>query len=300
MNGEALTDVQRRTACVFLGTLLCAAFLAPPVNSQQKSPQDVPRSSFVGPFAAIRAETPDEKNTSESNFSIPHGTILPVRLNPAISSAKCRPGQEITGRIMQDVPLSPGMRIREGSKVTGHVVDATPATKGGSARISLQFDKLVSLHQTISITTNLRAIAGFMRVVEAQTPLMGAGESEVFGWLTTVQVGGDVVYGEGGPVTTGDGSNQTVGNAVHGGVLSRVRAKVGTKCRGAIDGNDSFQALWVFSSDACGTYRLDHINIAHAGRTDPVGVIILTSDRGELEIPRGAGMLLRINASGRN
>jgi hypothetical protein len=74
---------------------------------------------------------------------------------------------------MQDVPLPQGARIREGSKVIGHIVEVTPATTGAQARISLQFDKLVSSHQTIGITTNLRAIAGFMRVLEAQTPPIG-------------------------------------------------------------------------------------------------------------------------------
>jgi hypothetical protein len=201
---------------------------------------------------------------------------------------------------MQDIPVSTGVGIKEGSKILGHIVEVTPATVGAPARISLQFDKLVSSHQAISITTNLRAIAGFMRIIEAQTPTMGPGESDVYRWLTTVQVGGDVVYGEGGPVTTGENANQVVGNKVNGGVLGQVRAKEGTKCRGAIDGNDNPQALWVFSSDACGTYGLEHISIAHAGRTDPTGVIVLVSAKGSLSLPSGAGMLLRVSASSHN
>jgi hypothetical protein len=92
-----------------------------------------------------------------------------------------------------------------------------------------------------------------------------------------VQVGGEVVYGEGGPVTTGENPNQIVGKKVNGGVLGQVRAKDGTKCRGALDGNDRAQALWVFSSDACWTYGLEKISIAHAGRTYPIGVIVISS-----------------------
>lgn len=234
---------------------------------------------------------------TDGSIAIPSGTILPVRLNSTISSTKCKPGQLITGRIMQNVPLASEARIREGSKIIGHIVEVSSATSGTQARISFQFDKLVSSHQTIAITTNLRAIAGFMRIIEAQTPPIGPGESDVYRWLTTVQVGGDVVYGEGGPVTSGENANQVVGKAVAGGVLSEVRTKEGTMCRGAVDGNDRPQALWVFSSDACGTYGLEHISIAHAGRTDPTGVVVLTSDHGNLKIPGGAGMLLRVTAN---
>jgi hypothetical protein len=295
MSGEP-TNVFAQTVCLFLRTLLCATFLTQPADSQQWSPQDEASSPIVRPFAAVPAETADQKSTAKSSLAIPPGTILPVRLNSTISSAKCRPGQVITGRIMQDVPLSLGARIREGSKVVGHIVEVTPTNIGARARISLAFDKLIFSHQTIPITTDLRAIAGFMRIIEAQTPPIGPGESDVYRWLTTVQVGGDVVYGEGGPVTTGENANEVVGKAVAGGVLGKVMAKEGTKCRGAIDGNDSPQALWVFSSDACGTYGLEHVSIAHAGRSDPTGLIVLASDKGNLKISRGAGMLLRITA----
>src|SRR5271169_1293546 len=192
MSREGFAHVTMQSLCLLLGTLLCATFRVQHANSRQLSPQDERSPAFVHPAAS------DDQSTPESNPAIPPGTILPVRLNSTLSSAKCRTGQVITGRIMQDVPLSPGVRIREGSKVLGHIVEVIPASTGARARISLQFDKLVSSRQTISITTNLRAIAGFMQVFEAQTPPIGPGESDVFNWLTTVQVGGDIVYGEGG------------------------------------------------------------------------------------------------------
>jgi hypothetical protein len=233
-------------------------------------------------------------------IAIPSGTILPIRLTSTISSATCKPGQVITGRIMQNVLLPSGGKIREGSKILGHIVEVTPATADAQARVSFQFNKLVFSNQTITILTNLRAIAGFMEVLYAQTPTTAPGEGDDFYALTTVQVGGDVVYGVGGPVTTADNSDQVVGKAGADGVFGQVRAKEGTKCRGAIDGNDSPQALWVFSSDACGAYGLEHISIAHAGRTDPTGVIVFTSNNGKHKIPGGAGMLLRVTGTRQN
>ena len=264
---------------ILLETLICAAVLAH--------------------LTYVSGETRNEQRP-QSGFVVPPGTILPVRLNSTLSSAKSKVGQAITGRIMQDVPITPAVSIRAGSKVVGHIVEVTPAGAGHGARLSLQFDKLVFSRQTIPILTNLRAIAGFMQVLEAQTPPIGAGETDVYRWLTTVQIGGDVVYGEGGVVTAANNANQVVGKEVNGGVLGQVRAKAGTECRGAVEGSDRPQALWVFSTDACGTYGLEHIGIAHAGRTDPVGVIVLTSDGDGLKVSAGAGMLLRVNVSSQN
>jgi hypothetical protein len=297
---EISAHVFAQTLSLFLAMLLCESFLPQPANGQQRNPQGDPASASVAPSAFVHPNPNDTEGTADDRFAIPAGTILPVRLSSGISSTKSKPGQVITGRIMQDVPLSPGLRIRAGAKVVGHIVEPIPASAGAPARVSLQFDKIISGHQTISMTTNLRAIAGFMRVAEAHIPPIGPGESDVYRWLTTVQIGGDVVYGEGGPVTTSDNPSEIVGKKVNDGVLGQVRANASAKCQGAIDGNDNPQALWVFSSDACGAYGLEHISIAHAGRTDPIGVIVLVSESGNLKIPGGAGMLLRVRASNHN
>jgi hypothetical protein len=182
---------------LLLPVFLCAALIVQSAKSEQQYSQAT--SKPFSSSALIRVPLPSSASGSASGgtIAVPSGTILPVRLNSTISSAKSKPGLVITGRIMQDVPLASGAKIGEGSKVVGHVVEVIPATAGARARVSFQFDKLISSHQTISISTHLRAIAGFMRIVEALTPPIGPGESDVYRWLTTVQVGGDVVYGEG-------------------------------------------------------------------------------------------------------
>jgi hypothetical protein len=230
------------------------------------------------------------RDTATGVAAIPPGTILPIRLNSSISSDS-KPGQIITARIMQDVPLDDGGKIREGSKVIGHVVDVSSPADGSAARVSLQFDKLISSGRTISIKTNLRAVAGFMAVLEADTP-----EGSASNPLATRQVGGDVAYTSAGPVTAAD-SGAVVGKTVRDGVLDQPTPanRQGKECRGAVDGNSSPEAMWVFSADACGTYGLSSILVAHAGRTDPVGVIVLASWKGKLKVPRGTGMLLRVD-----
>ena len=271
-------------------TILFAALLLSTASPAQPR---VPNGA--GPLATSPSVNVSEnRNTPASGLTIPAGTILPIRLNTTLSS-KCKAGQVISGRIMQDVPLSPGQKIKAGSKVTGHIVEVTPVSTGAKTRISLQFDKVISAGQEISIVTNLRAVTGFMGVRAAETPSEGPGESDNVYQFPTIQVGGDVAYGVGGVVTTGENSNDVVGKELTHGVLGQVRANEVAKCRGPIDGNNRPQALWVFSSNACGVYDLEHISITHAGRTDPTGVIVLEADSGKLNLRAGAGMLLRVN-----
>jgi len=222
--------------------------------------------------------------------SIPAGTILPVALNSSLNSRKLKPGQVITARIMQDVPLSPGSTIHAGAKVIGHVIDVKPANAG--AQISVRFDTLVIGKQRIPVTTNLRALASMMAVEAAQVPESGPDRGTAQNSWTTDQIGGEVVYRGGGPVANG---LLSVGKPTTNGVLVHVSARPGTNCRGEIEGNDRLQALWVFSSDACGVYDLANLAIVHAGRSNPVGEITLASDRGDVNVRAGSGMLLRVN-----
>jgi len=222
--------------------------------------------------------------------AIPVGTILAVRLNSSIDSQKSKPGQVITARIMQDVPLPEG-RLRAGTQVIGQIVTTRPAPTGAS--ISLQFDNVKISGRSIPVRTNLRALASMMEVQDAQVPSTGTDRGTTFAWMTTNQVGGEVVYGEGGPVTNG---SRVVGEAAPGGVLVQLNAKSGTNCRGSIDGNDRPQALWIFASDACGTYGFSDLEIAHAGRRQPIGQITLTSRQGRVHVSAGSGLLLRVNA----
>jgi len=131
-----------------------------------------------------------------------------------------------------------------------------------------------------------------MAVEQAQLPETGPDRGTSENAWTTDQNGGEVVYRGGGPVANGLVS---VGKPTTNGVLVHVSGKPGTKCRGEIEGNDRLQALWVFSSDACGVYDLPDLAIVHAGRTNPIGEITLASDKGEVNVRAGGGMLLRVN-----
>lgn len=177
----------------------------------------------------------------------------------------------------------------------GQVLEADSAPKNGRGRIILRFDRvrLAKRSQFLPVVLNLRAIASFVEVEDAQLPLTGSDRGTAEEAYTTVQVGGDVVYRGGGPVMKG---SDVVGTPVEGGVLAELISNPAVHCRGPVEGNNRKQAVWVFSSDACGAYGFRNLRIAHAGRSDPLGQIVLVSDGGNLKIPSGSGLLLRVGA----
>jgi hypothetical protein len=230
-----------------------------------------------------------------SSPQIPNGTILPVRLDHGFSARNAQPGQTVTARIMQTVPLPGGGNIPAGATVSGKILSVTPAANGAAESVSLSFHQLIFDHQKFVIAVDLRAIASFMEVNWAQVPDQALGFGTPATWADSTQIGGDSVYGAGGEVT--DGQSHPVGKALYNGVLVHVRTQPGAPCRGSLDADDRLQALWVFSSDACGVYGMRDVSIAHAGRDEPAGVITLAAPAGALKVRAGSGMLLRVTAA---
>ncbi len=227
---------------------------------------------------------------------IPSGIILPVRLNNTLKSDKAHAGQKISGRVMQDVPLNDHTKIKAGAKVLGQVVAATPGndTRGGD--VTLRFDTLVVGSHHIPITSNLRAAATMMDVEAALVPDSGPDRGSPDNFWVTNQIGGETDYHD-SEVTHG---STVVGRSVPNGVLVRISGPPGTKCRGQSPDDKRQQALWLFSSDACGLYGFPGLSLVHAGRSNPVGDIQIAAETGNLTLPSGSGMLIRVQKVGQN
>ena len=221
---------------------------------------------------------------------LPSGTIIPVSLDKGINASKAHAGQAIKGVVMQNIPSTP---IRRGAEVLGHVVRVT-SSKNGPTRLEFTFDSVKMHGKVIPLKANLRALASFMEVQDAQIPEDSPDSGVTPADATTQQIGGDEVYRGGGPVAVGV---ETVGQPTPYGVLAIPRAQPGQNCRGQIGSNTQSQALWLFSTDACGVYGFSNIRIAHAGRTEPAGTIILATDKGKLSLNSGSGILLRVQGS---
>jgi len=247
----------------------------------------------VEPLATLaQNSTPPGAVAPSAADQIPAGTLLPVILRTSVFFEKAKPGQELKGEIAQDVPLPNGSRIKKGSAVSGRVIGVSPEANG--TRLSLVFDRVHLDGQMLPIVTDLRAIAGFMDVFYAGVPVEAPEQGSPYEWLPTLQIGGDSVYGLRGPVVSVH-SDQVIGKFTGDGVLGHISANPTLDCRGPIDGNDHQQALWVFSSNACGIYGIDNLKLQHAGRTDPKGTIVLASQAPKLQLRNADGLLLRVN-----
>ena len=223
---------------------------------------------------------------------IPNGTVLPASLNTSLNTRKLRTGQEVSARIMQDVPLPGKKKIPEGSRIVGHIIQVTPADATHPGTIAVRFDTLRFGHQAIPVTTSLRALASRPEVSDAETPKTGPDRGTPYRWASRILVGGDAYYGDGEPVTRG---LNVVGRGVVDGVLVTISAPPVSRCQSATNPTNP-QALWVFSSDACGAYGFQNLEINHAGYHSPEGAIQLSAKKGNLSVRSGSGMLLQVNA----
>jgi len=219
--------------------------------------------------------------------AVPQGTIIPVSLDGSVNADKVHTGQSIRATVMQNVP---GTAIHRRAHILGHVIEARVAANG-EQMLQINWDRIALKGGIVPVRTNLRALASFIEVEQAQIPDFLSSRGMTPEQWPTEQIGGDQVYRGGGPLSEGD---KTVGTVTAWGVLGVPRTQAGMPCRGTVDGNLRPQALWLFSVDACGVYGYPGIEISHYGRDDPKGVITLSSCNGKLDLRSGTAMLLRV------
>ena len=223
---------------------------------------------------------------------IPSGTVLPAMMNTSLDSGRSKLGDRLTGRLMQDIVLGRGERIRAGARLYGQVVEVVQASANAPSRVVVRFDRLVAGQKEYSIGVSLRALASMEDVFGAQLPTSTFDEygTSISDW-TTVQVGGAAVY-------LGDGTVREaldiVGRApAYGEVTGKLIAAPKRGCPAEAVAEAEEQSLWVFSPWACGTYGFEDLTIARNGASQPVGTIELSSPKA-LKVRGGSGWLLQL------
>jgi len=222
---------------------------------------------------------------------IPPGYILPAQLDRTLSVEDARVGDAIKVRIMQEVPLPNREKIAFRSVVKGSVLKVARDEDEKGLELTVRFDVVSHRGQNVSVATSLRAIASYIAVRDAQKPV-GAYDEALPRWANTVQIGGDIRYGDGSSVR--NRWNETVGKAVLGGVLVHAKGNPAVGCEGPSGVDERSQALWLFSADACGVYGFKDVQLVHNGQSEPVGEITLHFKKANTKLRAGTGMLLSV------
>jgi hypothetical protein len=241
---------------------------------------------------ALKAPRPYGHSPVQTSSQLPVGLILAARLKDTFKVKDLQKGTIVELQVMQDTPLPDRSKIPMKALVRGSVVSAANDSDGPGVNVTFVFTQVADKDQSFSIATSVRAIASFVAVRGAQTPLTGADTGSPPGWANTVQVGGDIRYGDGGPVR--NSHKQKVGKGVLGGVLVHIASNPSLGCDGPIKGEDFLQALWVFSSDACGVYGMKELKISHSGNSDPVGEFTLHFEKDDMKLDGGTAFLFQI------
>jgi hypothetical protein len=241
-----------------------------------------------GPAFAQNSAPKSPPSIHKTPLRIPVGYILPVQLQDTFSVEDAHRGDVLRAKIAQEVPLPGGDKIKFDSILQGTVVAIMPDNDEVGVRVTFRFNQLIERDQTTPLATSLRAIASYPAVRDAQTPLTGSGGGTPGGWATTVQIGGDIRYGDGALVR--NRQKQKVGEGVLRGVLVHVKANPEMGCRGPV-GEDAPQALWVFSAYACGVYGLRGVTIVRFPGHH-LGEFTLHFKKKDMKLSSGSALLL--------
>jgi len=221
---------------------------------------------------------------------IPVGTAIPVMIGKGFEANKSAVDKTLEGQVMQDVRTPSGIEVSSGAKVIGHIVNVNTDSRASGSSITLRFDAIEDHGRRIPIRVNLIALASMMDVADAETPLNSGSNTDPINLWVTRQIGGDIVYRGQFKVKSGTGE---VGKWLQGG---GVRIKLTPNPEKGCPNGPAYefeQSVWIFSSDACGTYGYRNLKIAKSGSTAPVGDIVLQSSK-TVKIRGGSGWLLTI------
>ena len=213
-------------------------------------------------------------------------------LDNTFDSDKSKPGEEITAKLRQDVPLPDGGKIKRESKLVGHVVAVTPASADKPYEITVEFNRIAVNKRPVRISVGLRAYATMELVAQSRQPANANSGNGTSIWdLNMSQVGGQIAYNGQKVVKWKD---QVVGRIPQpGAVLAVPMANPQFGCAGP-GANKSDQAFWVFSTNACGIYGNEDMTLASGmGGTSP-GRIVFKSPK-KITVRGGSGWLLQVN-----
>jgi hypothetical protein len=99
-------------------------------------------SPAAGNVLAAPVQTSSAAAGTEGH-GLSNGTTLQAELTKSIDVKKAKSGDEVTGKVTQDVKVDGKVVIQKGSKLVGHVTEAQSKAKDAESKLGVVFDKAV-------------------------------------------------------------------------------------------------------------------------------------------------------------
>ena len=146
-------------------------------------------------------------------------TTVHTELVSKVDTAKAKPGQEVSARLVDDAELADGTKLARGSRLLGHVMQVQPKTDQQAAAVLLLFDRAeVKGGQPVPVRSVIEMVAppgnGLPKALDNSMPMGGGGG------MAEPSVG------------IADSSHAGVGS--NGGVLGNVGRGIGGVGRGTV------------------------------------------------------------------
>ena len=167
--------------------------------------------------AGAQATANAEMSARERAITDRYLTTVHTELVSKLDTAKAKPGQEVSARVLDEADLADGTKLPSGSRLVGHIVQVQPRTDQQAAAVVLLFDRAeVKGGQTVPVRSVIEMVAppgGVSKMSADAMPMGGGGYAEP-------------------SVGIADSSHAGVGS--NGGVLGNVGRGVGGMGRGTV------------------------------------------------------------------
>jgi hypothetical protein len=251
-----------------------------------------PRSKAGGGASRNSAGSP---GGTGSSAVLAGGSTLSAELTHSLEAKSCKPGDQVTARLTEDVKSDGKVVVPKGSKLVGHVTEAKARSKDNAdSRLGIVFDRAVlKSGQELSFNGAVQALAP-----PVSAALSAAGDE-------SISAAGP--SGGGGPRRSGGGgllggATSTVGAATSTttGVVGGATGTVSSATTGAVNGTTGLAGgltaqgrLTNASQGAIGLQGLS-LNSATAGAAQ--GSVVSSTTR-NVKLESGTQMLLKVTSS---
>ena len=255
-----------------------------------------PKSAQSSASAAGAAGSSTSAGAGKGNASLANGTTMNAVLSKSVDSGHCKPGDEVTAKVSQDVKSNGQVVIPKHSKLVGHVTEARVKEKGDAAAqstLGIAFDHAVLKNgQQVPANFVIQALAAAQTSSAANLSApepMGA----PMGGGGAVRGGGGLVGGVGSSV---GGAAGVAGGAT--GDLGRTAGSVvntSASTAGSVAGHagGALSATGQLTSQSTGVFGLNGLQLAGQASSATQGSLITSAGK-SVKLESGTQMLLRV------